>query len=193
MMIAETHTLQIPFFRNDNRLEPMIPINTGLVASHIVRTRPNGHTDCLILQRSEHTAYYPNTWQILMGHIHEGETAADTILREIREETKLQSMELYSLNYICRFYEHVDNTIYLVPLFMTVVPHSARIVLNKDEHQRYQWCTIQEAQRHLFWQQHRRSLIHVQREFLDKTPHEFSRVNGNSSSINNFKQVLAEE
>ena len=154
----------------------MIPLNTSLIGSHIVRIRRRGHAEFLILQRSEGSKYYPGTWQILTGHIKEDETATQAVLREILEETKLKTEALYSLNYVSRFFETVDNSIYLVPLFMAVVPFSARVILNPKEHQRYKWCTIQQAQRLLLWQQHRRSLSHAQREFIEREPAEWLKV-----------------
>lgn len=161
----------------------MIPINTSLIGSHIIRIKPNGSTDCLILRRSEETNYYPGTWQILTGHVKEGETAVDAVHREIHEEIGLRPLLVYSMNHVIRFFEHQDNSIYLVPLFIGIVPLSARIKLNLKEHQRYKWCTLQEAQRQLYWLQHRRSLTHVQREFIDKTPEEWLKVYEKQPSI----------
>jgi dATP pyrophosphohydrolase len=154
----------------------MIPVNTSLIASHIVRVRNNGQAEFLIMQRSNNAKYYPGTWQILTGHVEEDETIVQAILREIKEETKLKPLSLYSLNYVSRFFETMDNSIYLVPLFMAVVPFSARIILNPKEHQQYKWCTIQQAQRQLLWQQHRRSLIHVQREFIERQPVKWLKI-----------------
>jgi dATP pyrophosphohydrolase len=161
----------------------MISINTSLVGSHIIRIRPNGSTDCLILRRSEDTKYYPGTWQILTGHVQEGETAVDAVIREMHEETGLRPLVVYSMNHVIRFYEHQDDSIYLVPLFICVVPYSARIKLNSKEHQRYKWCNLQEGQRNLYWLQHRRSLTQVQREFIDKTPEEWLKVYETQPSI----------
>jgi dATP pyrophosphohydrolase len=148
----------------------MIPINTNLVGCHIIRYRPKAPVECLILKRSAETGYYPGLWQIVTGHIQESETAIQAVLREITEETRLNPLALYSLNSIGRFYEPLDNSIYLVPLFLAVVPHSSRVVLNPKEHDRYQWCNFQEALKNLAWPQHRRSLTHIRREFIEREP-----------------------
>ena len=36
--------------------------------------------------RSRHKDYYPNTWDIFGGHLETGETDADALIRELREE-----------------------------------------------------------------------------------------------------------
>jgi dATP pyrophosphohydrolase len=154
----------------------MIPVNTNLIASHIVRIRKTGQAEFLILQRSDSAKYYPGSWQILTGHVEQDESIVQAILREVQEETKLKPFSLYSLNYVSRFFETLDNSIYLVPLFMAVVPFSARIILDPKEHQRYNWCTIHQAQRLLLWQQYRRSLIHVQREFIERQPAKWLKI-----------------
>jgi len=158
----------------------MISLKTNLVESHIVRIRDEGQAEYLILQRSENSKYYPDTWQILIGHVQDSETAVEAVLRELREETKLNPLAVYSLNHVSRFYEATDDSIYLVPVFVTVVPFSARVVLNPREHQRYKWCISQQAQRWLHWQQHRRSLVQVQREFIERTPTELPKVHDGS-------------
>jgi len=148
----------------------MLPINTNLIGCHVLRYRPKAPTECLILRRSPETAIYPGLWQILTGHIQQDETAVQAVLREIKEETKLNPLVLYTLNSLSRFYEPLDNSIYLVPLFLAVVPYSSRVILNPKEHDRYKWCYFQEALNTLTWHQHRRSLTHVRREFIEREP-----------------------
>jgi dATP pyrophosphohydrolase len=154
----------------------MIQLNTSLIGSHIIRVRARGQAECLILHRSDSTKYYPGTWQILTGHVPEDETSVQAVLREIQEETRLKPLIIYSMNYVSRFFETVDESIYLVPLFLTIVPFSARVILNPKEHDQYKWCTFQQAQRHLLWQQYRKSLIHVQREFIERDPIQWLKV-----------------
>jgi dATP pyrophosphohydrolase len=154
----------------------MLPINTNLISCHIIRQRPKAPVECLILQRASGVELYPGLWQILTGKIQQDETAIQAVLREIKEETRLNPLSLYSLNSLSRFYEPTDNSIYLVPLFLAVVPYSARVVLNPKEHDRYKWCNFQEALNTLTWHQHRRSLTHVRREFIEREPLKVLRV-----------------
>jgi len=148
----------------------MLPINTGLIGCHILRFRPKAPPECLILHRSQETSYYPGIWQMLTGHIKEGESVVQAVLREIQEETSLKPTSLYSLNYVTRFFEQEDESIYLVPLFLAVAPHSSRVNLNPKEHDKYKWCNFQEAMRYLVWNQHRKALLHIRREFLEREP-----------------------
>ena len=154
----------------------MLPINTNLIGCHILRFRPKAPPECLLLHRSQECSYYPGIWQMLTGKIEEGETVVQAVLREIEEETKLQTATIFSLNYVSRFFEKQDESIYLVPLFLAVVPHSARVILNPPEHDKYRWCNFQEALRYLTWNQHRKALLHVRREFLEREPNQHLKL-----------------
>jgi 8-oxo-dGTP diphosphatase len=80
---------------------------------------------------------YPNTWDVPGGHVEEGETAAQCIVREMREEMglDLEGFELFSVKEFSdrlehTFWKHADLNI-------------EDIVL--QEGQRLQWFTEQEA------------------------------------------------
>jgi dATP pyrophosphohydrolase len=113
---------------------------------------------------------------MLTGKMEEGETVVQTVLREITEETALQTSTIFSLNYVSRFFEQQDESIYMVPLFLAVVPHSARVKLNPQEHDKYKWCNFQEALRYLTWNQHRKALLHIRREFLEREPNQHLKM-----------------
>jgi 8-oxo-dGTP diphosphatase len=80
---------------------------------------------------------YPNTWDVPGGHVEEGETAAQCIVREMKEEMglDLEGFELFSVKEFSdrleyTFWKHADLNI-------------EDIVL--QEGQRLQWFTEQEA------------------------------------------------
>jgi 8-oxo-dGTP diphosphatase len=80
---------------------------------------------------------YPNTWDVPGGHVEEGETAAQCIVREMKEEMglDLEGFELFSLKELSdrleyTFWKRADLNI-------------EDIIL--QEGQRLQWFTEQEA------------------------------------------------
>jgi len=62
-------------------------IISNLIEAHIFREK-NGKLEFLSLKRSPEQ-YYPNLWQMVSGKIKENETAYQSAIREIKEETGL--------------------------------------------------------------------------------------------------------
>jgi 8-oxo-dGTP diphosphatase len=80
---------------------------------------------------------YPNTWDVPGGHVEEGETAAQCIVREMKEEMGLD-LEGFDLFSVREFTDRVEHTFW------------KRTVLNIDEislqeGQGLKWFTEQEA------------------------------------------------
>ena len=80
---------------------------------------------------------YPNTWDVPGGHVEEGETAAQCIVREMKEEMglDLEGFELFSLK---EFSDRLEYT-----FWKRADLNIEDIIL--QEGQRLQWFTEQEA------------------------------------------------
>jgi 8-oxo-dGTP diphosphatase len=80
---------------------------------------------------------YPNTWDVPGGHVEEGETAAQCIVREMKEEMglDLEGFELFSVK---EFSDRLEYT-----FWKDADLNIEDIVL--QEGQRLQWFTEQEA------------------------------------------------
>jgi 8-oxo-dGTP diphosphatase len=80
---------------------------------------------------------YPNTWDVPGGHVEEGETAAQCIVREMKEEMglDLEGVELFSVK---EFSDRLEYT-----FWKRADLNIEDIVL--QEGQRLQWFTEQEA------------------------------------------------
>jgi 8-oxo-dGTP diphosphatase len=80
---------------------------------------------------------YPNTWDVPGGHVEEGETAAQCIVREMKEEMglDLEGVELFSVK---EFSDRFEYT-----FWKRADLNIEDIVL--QEGQRLQWFTEQEA------------------------------------------------
>jgi dihydroneopterin triphosphate diphosphatase len=143
-----------------------IPIRAAVVAAYIFRRVPNG-AEYLLLKRS--SRYMFGLWQHVAGSIEEGETALQAIIRELKEETGLTPLALYSADIIESFYDTKYNVIMMVPIFVAEFDPKLEIVLS-EEHSEYKWVSAAEAREHFTFPQQKSSLELVEREFVNKTP-----------------------
>ena len=134
-----------------------IPIKANMVAVLLLaegRRPPR----LLLLRRTTSDPYAPGSRQILYGHIEAGETAEQTVVREIGEETGLTVKSLFTLNETFTFYEKVGKIISLVPVFVAIGDDSEKLRLDPGEHIEAEWLELGEARRHLIWPAQRRAL-----------------------------------
>ena len=123
-------------------------INVKLIETHIIR-KVEGKIEFLLLKRSENELY-PNIWQMVTGKIRENEKAYETAIREIKEETSLEINNLFVVPNVNPFYNSEENSMNLVPVFMTVVDQVTEIIISK-EHIKYKWVNKKEAKSKLAW------------------------------------------
>ena len=98
-----------------------------------------------------------------------GETAWQAALREVREETGLRPVTLYSADICEQFYEADRDAISLLPVFVGFVRPGADVQLNA-EHNEFRWVTFDEALRMVPFSGQRNVLDHIRREFIDREP-----------------------
>src|SRR5690349_21301532 len=84
----------------------------------------------LLLRRAKHQLL--GEWCHIAGGIEEGETAWQTALREIGEETGLVVARLFSADCNEQFYEAARNVFTLVPVFVAYVDASRAVHLNAE-------------------------------------------------------------
>ena len=109
------------------------------------------------------------------GCIEANETAWQTALREVTEETGLRLAELWSGDFCEQFYEADKDRITMLPVFIGVVPPDAEVVLNA-EHDGYKWLGYEEADRLLAFPGQRKMLAAVKAGFIDRQPHALLRI-----------------
>ena len=123
-----------------------IPIRSFSISAYVVRVE-GGRGKYLILRRI--STYLHASWQQVSGRIEPGELGWQAALREIREETGLVPTRFYSADQTEIFYEHRQNCINVVPVFVGFVEGDPQVVLSTDEHNEFRWITVEDARQFL--------------------------------------------
>ena len=109
----------------------------------------------LILKRSK-TKIYEHLWQGVAGKIEKGETASQTAIRELKEETGLIPHRMFVADHVSSFYESSFDQINMVPVFGIEVK-SMDVILS-DEHCKFKWTTFEKAYDILTWNGRKKGL-----------------------------------
>ncbi len=121
---------------------------SDLIEAHIFKQTENG-LRFLLLKRSENEIY-PRIWQMVTGKIKRNEKAYETVIREIKEETGLKPVKLWTVPLVNSFYSHSRNAICMVPVFAVKVNKNTNIEIS-EEHSTYKWVTKNSAKKLLAW------------------------------------------
>jgi dATP pyrophosphohydrolase len=114
-------------------------------------------------------------WCPVSGRIEAGETAWQTALREIGEETGLKEGALYTTGVTDSFYDPAANTIELMPVFLFMVAQETAVTLD-DSQSEYAWLSVDAALAQLTFAGHRTALEAIRRDFLDHVPDPLKRI-----------------
>jgi dihydroneopterin triphosphate diphosphatase len=139
-------------------------IKSDLVELHVFRIEKKD-IQFLLLKRSA-KKIYPGLWQMVSGHTKKSETAVQTALRELKEETGLKPFRLWVAPNVNSFYSPGDDSITMIPVF-TVQVKSNRVHLSY-EHTEYKWVNTKEAKKFLAWEGQRRSVDIIKEYFLNR-------------------------
>jgi dihydroneopterin triphosphate diphosphatase len=132
--------------------------NTAVLYVEIcVYKTQNGIPRYLILHRSNEEKIYPGIFQFITGTIEEGESAIDTVLREMDEEIQISPRSLWTVPYISAFYDTVNDTVNLSPVFLAEIKVNDAPILS-HEHQSFKWLEFEEASDILNWPTQREAL-----------------------------------
>ena len=101
------------------------------VVDAYVFIRKNDLIKFLILKRAK-TKIYEHLWQGVAGKIEKNEKPWETAKRELKEETGLDPVSIFTADHLSSFYENYEDRINLVPVFGIEVD-SMDVVLS-DEH-----------------------------------------------------------
>ncbi|MEX2545988.1 MAG: NUDIX domain-containing protein [Phycisphaeraceae bacterium] len=118
------------------------------------------------------TISLPNTWQPIMGHMHEHETAAQTALRELAEETGYAPgaglVSFWQLEEPNTYFLHSHQCIIMSPCFAAHVAGDIEPTLDAD-HDAVRWVPRPYADRAFLWPGQRTAVAAIVRDILDPT------------------------
>ncbi|MUK66463.1 NUDIX hydrolase [Aliivibrio fischeri] len=147
----------------------MIPLSSSVV-SGVALSKIDGEVKMLLMKRVK-----GGFWCHVAGSIEQGETGIDAIVREFKEETRIDVLNLYNAQYLEQFYEASVNVIQLIPVFVVMCPPQQEVVLN-EEHTEYKWCSLEEALELAPFPNQHAVFKHVWSYFVEKPVNTFYRV-----------------
>lgn len=127
----------------------------------------------LLLKRS--TPVLREAWCYIGGSIENGERAWEAALREVKEETGISKIKLYSSNKFDQIYSSKENYIYVAPVFVGYVDGQQDVTLNY-EHNDYKWLSINEAIETVTLPGNDEVLLSIEKHFIIRKPPEYLRI-----------------
>jgi 8-oxo-dGTP pyrophosphatase MutT (NUDIX family) len=100
----------------------------------------------------------PGSWELVHGHIDDGELPVQAARRELREESGFTTDKLYTITSNA-FYLLKNDTV-MVSLVFAAIVDSDRVTLG-PEHDRYEWLSVAAAQKKLTWPRDGQSVLHA--------------------------------
>ncbi|NWF90498.1 MAG: NUDIX domain-containing protein [Ignavibacteriaceae bacterium] len=140
----------------------MLKLVSNMIEVHIFRLN-KGSIEFLLLKRSE-KEIYPGLWQMVSGSIKKGENAAQTVVREIMEETGLKPNKLWVVPNVNSFFSADKNYISFLPVFAAQVNKSDNVIIS-NEHCDFKWVSLKQANKMLAWVGQRKS-VHIINDYF---------------------------
>ena len=125
----------------------------------------DGGAEFLLLHRSGRDG--APFWQGVSGWIEEGEAPHLAALRELREETGLEALELYSVDALFDLYAWKRGTVEAIVPFAVLVAAEADPQLSR-EHDEWRWEPLAEAVNLVPYEPQRAALRRVSADILDR-------------------------
>lgn len=119
-----------------------VPRKSGAKSDHNAAARKELKT---VLLRRSPDRYMAGAWYTVAGRMEAGETAVQTALRELREETALHPLDLYCLDRVGCFYLPSQDTLWHAIIFCAIVSADAPVCLN-PEREAFRWVSRQISQ-----------------------------------------------
>jgi 8-oxo-dGTP diphosphatase len=123
------------------------PVGRFMVASGaIIEKKATG--EILLVQRSTSLDWHPGEWEIVYGRIAQFEDTQTGLLREIREEVGIETVEIVTVIRVWHAFrgteQTADNELIGITYHCTT---SQETPVLSEEHQDYKWVTPEEAKR----------------------------------------------
>jgi 8-oxo-dGTP pyrophosphatase MutT (NUDIX family) len=125
----------------------------------------DGRSEFLLMHRSGRDGHA--FWQGVSGWIEPGEAPHLTALRELREETGLEAVELYVVNSLFDLYAWRRGTVEGIVPFAALVAGDAEPILS-GEHDAWRWSAITEALTRVPYEPQRAALRRISADLLER-------------------------
>jgi len=112
----------------------------------------------LLLRRSVTEPLFPLLWQCITGRKTANETAVQTALRELQEESSLNPLRMWTLPYVSHWYDTANDAVELVPCFGILVSADATVHLS-HEHDCFSWASLDDATEQLVIPAHKHCMV----------------------------------
>jgi len=139
------------------------PIRVDHIEVYVFR-RSGRAVELLVLRRAPGQAL-AGVWQPVTGTRRRGERALAAAAREVREETGLDPLRWWALEYTPVFFDARRDRLHALPLFAAEVARGARVELS-SEHDRARFLAVGRAGARLHWESQRRALAALRAEVL---------------------------
>ncbi|MFH0816995.1 MAG: NUDIX domain-containing protein [Methanobacteriota archaeon] len=149
------------------------PVRSFSIAAFVCRKAGKSH-EYLVLKRN--CRIYNKTWQMVSGKLELEEKAWQTALREIKEETGITPARLFSADCVEVFYEHNQNCVNVIPVFLAFASEDCEVILNPEEHSEYRWVPFNEAMELLHFDVQKKNLAHIEERFLQRQPNHMLEI-----------------
>ena len=103
---------------------------------------------------------------MITGGIEVGEPTKDAVIRELKEETGIDSAKLYVVPRINTFYLTPVDKVCMCPVFLAMVTDTD--VKISDEHSEYKWLDFDEAKELVHWPNQVDSMEIIEKYLLDE-------------------------
>jgi dATP pyrophosphohydrolase len=133
----------------------MTDVRVSMIDLYVARPAGAGF-ELLVLRRSGR-GRSPGAWEVVHGHLEEGESPVEGARRELLEETGLTPSAMYNLSRVESFYLHRTDAVALIPSFVAFVPADAEATMS-GEHDAAEWLSVDLARSRLSWPRSRRAL-----------------------------------
>jgi dATP pyrophosphohydrolase len=115
----------------------------------------------LLLKRSS-DKIYGGQWRMIGGKVQPGEKAYGAAFRELKEETGLTPVQMWTVPSVNHFYNPESDEVLLIPVFAVEVDPDSVIKLD-DEHISFKWVSYSEICEYGLWPEQLNMISHIHR------------------------------